>query len=131
MGMTKSAAVLISVLSLFFTGTMHSVAQADDVTVSADFEHLESKTLSDGWGTLRLWRNKDNGCLHADVINAPSGVVAMERVDGTILAVARNPHGGSATTAEVHMRNGDVRGAMRTDSGRTTLTKWYGGASLC
>jgi hypothetical protein len=128
----KRTAALACAASLAFLGVVSPAAQATEASALVGFELLESKTLSDGWGTLRLWQNDDNGCLHADIVNAPTGVVATERQDGQVITHARNTvSGGSVSTAETHTRNGDIRGVMRSDAGRTTITKWYQGAATC
>lgn len=128
--MIKRSAVFACAAIFLFAGTSEAAVAAPAAPVPA-YELLESVPLKNGRGTLKLWRNMGNGCLHAQVVNAPKGTVATERRDGRIITFKVNSvDGGSASTAETHTRNGDIRGAMFSN-GFSTFTRYYSSVSTC
>lgn len=129
MGMLKRSAILAGAAMFLFAGTSQAAPAAP--AAPAPFELQESVPLKNGRGTLKLWRNIANGCLHAQVVNAPKGTVATERRGGKIITFKVNSvDGGSASTAETHTREGDIRGAMFSN-GITTYTRYYSSVSMC
>jgi hypothetical protein len=118
-GFLTRAAVVSSVLLSLLGGTAHAAVV---------YEMLEAKPLNSGSGTLKMWRNSSNGCMHAEVVNAPAGTVATERDDGEIMTFATNPSGGSTSTRPASGQFGAIRGAMFSD-GVITYTKYYSSIS--
>jgi hypothetical protein len=105
-------------------GAMTAAPAAATARVPVDFEKIQEVPLLNGSGVLRMWRTVANGNLHAEVVGAPQGTVAVERRDdNAILVFAVNgQNGGSASTSEVK-DPAPLRGVYNSN-GLTTVTNW-------
>lgn len=135
----KRVGTVVAALFLLPAGAVQASAETDSTEMVAavesaqvDFQLLESKALLNGRGTLRLWQKYSDGCVHADVMNAPQGTVSVEREDGYIKTYAVNGvDGGSASTSSVHTRDGAVRGAYFSNGVSTYTNRYYKTHSVC